>query len=234
MIHFFGDSWVAENGEIEFILRKQNKSIDHCKSFPTMVGERLNCEIVNYGESGSCQMSMLYKLQSANLNNDDIAIFCLTAPARRFYFDFKNEVHNMFIDTNKEYTNDNQDTWISAVTLFAIKSYCDIKNVKSYFVCMFNKSYFKNTKINLWQDIKNFNWILPPETCVVRELFDPKWFTQYKEYANSDYVEWLQTENQNVNKYIRPCIDHPNLEGRGAIAELIVQTLKKRIKNECT
>jgi lysophospholipase L1-like esterase len=58
-------------------------------------------------------------------------------------------------------------------------------------------------------------------------LFDPEQFAE--QYNDSDFYDWLQSNNAQVEKYIRPCQDHPNLAGREQIAQAIAKTIKKEI-----
>jgi hypothetical protein len=78
----------------------------------------------------------------------------------------------------------------------------------------------------LWDSIPDSVWILPRTTCVANQ-FDVEWFSKYAGYRNSDWHEWLETNNHAVKKYIHPCKNHPNVIGREFIANLIIKKLNK-------
>ena len=79
-LRFFGDSWPAEGGEINTIT---NSDVE---SFPTLVGQALGLETINFGVSGSSQPFMLHQLINSPIKSGDYAVFCLTSPSRKFYY----------------------------------------------------------------------------------------------------------------------------------------------------
>ena len=256
VLHFFGDSWSAEFSELEWIykIKVQEKMLaeneddysyaskfvkysdydlpnEQPKSYPRLIGEILNLEYKNYSKGASSQMYMLDSLVKSEIKENDHAIFSLTSPARRFYYTENGETQNTFADTDVNRVNDIEDNWLAAVCCFSIYSYCKQNGVIPWFISTFNVSSNQGEKPHkLWAEIPDDRWIIDKQRCVVQELFDPEHFSStYEEfwYRNSDWVDWLNKNNEQVKKYIRPCYDHPNQHGRRIIAEKIANAISE-------
>jgi len=225
-LHFFGDSWTAEQCELERFVQ-QGKFLHPTKSVPALVSEELKLSYINYSRSGSSQSEMIYYLSKAHMKPGDHAVFCLTAPSRRFYLDHDNHCNSSYVDSIKDAINDFHDSWISACTCYMFNSLCINANVKPWFFSTFNVSWSKDTHNNIWDQIPSNNWIIPKNQCVIATNFDPEWFGRFTEFKNTDFFDWLKTRNEQVKKYIYPCEQHPNMEGRKTIASIICNSLRE-------
>ena len=217
-IHFYGDSWTIEKDSEELI-----KS---CVGYPSMVGEMLSTPIRNHAISGNSQLGMVDQFISSSISPGDHAVFSMSAPSRRFYLDEIGKRKNIPVDFNKESVNDYQDSWLSAITCAMLVDLGKKRDCRIWFVNLFNISYQEEWAHPLWKDISDENWLLPPDRCLIQEVFDPTWFSQFEIFRNSDFFDWLDTNNEQVVKCIRPCYNHPNLEGRKRIAVFIKDKLK--------
>ena len=224
-LYFFGDSWTEQNSELEILFPKEN-----FLSYPDMVGQLLNIRVKNLAEGGTSQMDMLDKLAKSDIQDGDHALFCLTAPSRRFYVDEHNCSQNSFCDHDKNKVNDFYDSFLSATVVLAIEQICNSKNITPWFMCAFDTSYNQQTAHQLWKFVDFGKWLISPATTIVRELFDPIWFKKYKVQKNTDFADWLNEDNQQVKKLIRPCQGHPNIEGRKLIAEFVYKKLKDKLQ----
>ena len=222
MLYFFGDSWPAEGGELETMYGKK------FKSYPAMISDLLDIPYVNHAQWGTSQPDMISKLILSNASTGDHAIFSMTAPSRRFYFDDNGTAENISVDKSAEQVNDYQDSWLSALTCYTILNYCITKQIRAWFINTFNVSYKPTRAHPLWNMIPDDVWVLPKNTCAVQMLFDPEQFAD--KYDDSDFYNWLQSNNAQVKKYIRPCQDHPNLTGRERIAQTIAEKIKKDLQ----
>jgi len=193
-----------------------------------MISDMLDIPYVNHAQSGASQMDMISKLVSSEATSGDHAIFSLTAPSRRFYFNEHGRSTNTSVDRDPEQVNDYQDSWLSALTCYAVYTYCVTKQICPWFINTFNVSYKSMWAHPMWNLIPDSAWVLPKNTCVVQMLFDPEQFAD--KYNDSDFYDWLQSNNAQVEKYIKPCQDHPNLAGREQIAQAIAKTIKKEIQ----
>lgn len=228
MLHFFGDSWPAAGGEIyNYLLKTQGIKTD---SYPTMVGKILDMPVKNYAVSGSSQQHMIIQILSSNLLPGDHAIFSMTCPAREMYYNDQNQLVRTMISPNKDGINDYQDSWRSANVCFMLYHYCKSRQVHPWFINMFTVSSYEKTKHPLWDEIPEFNWLIPKHECIVQTDFDPAFFNRHADHRNSDYWDWLNDNNAQVQKYIRPCESHPNLEGKELIAKKIAKEIKKRME----
>lgn len=222
-LYFFGDSWSTEIGEYEEI----TKSIDTF-GYPKMVADSLNLNYKNFSVNGASQPDMLHHLVTSDIKKGDDAIFSLTAPSRRFYYDTKGVQQNLhgWEVLHQESINDYNDVFLSAVNCYTLYHWCHDRGINPWFLSTFNISYHVDYHHNLWDSIPDSVWILPRTTCVVTQ-FDVEWFSKYSDYRNSDWYEWLKTNNHAVKKYIQPCEHHPNITGREFIANLIIKKLNK-------
>lgn len=226
VLHIFGDSWADENSEPEGLY---NRGVIDTppQSFAKLTAELCGLQYRCHARGGASQADMFLQLQNSNIQSQDVAVFLLTSPSRRTYFDDQGKQFTMAVDLQEQYVNDHQDSWLAALHCFAMQQFCVTNNVTPLFVSTFNVNYVELSP--LWEQIPKHNWILPPTTCMVRELFDPEWFGQYNTYHNNDFYDWLHSGSPGVQKYIRPCKDHPNMAARevmaGVVASAILKTL---------
>jgi hypothetical protein len=235
-LYFFGDSWPAENIEIDSIMNCKGMTFD---SYPTIVGQRLGVPIKNCAVAGSSQEHMIVQLLSSGIKAGDHAVFSLTTPSRRMIYNDANEIEHQFVDPCKSGVNEFNDQWRSANALYVLYQYCRSKEIHPWFVCTFNVTcldvvYRSGQVIEynnpLWKEIPDHCWLMPKNQCLVEKIFDPEFFNQRSAYLNCNFQEWLDTENAQVQRYIRPCQYHPNGVGRTAIAEWIAAEITQRIK----
>jgi hypothetical protein len=233
MLYFFGDSWSAEVGELESWYQKNNIiPSEPLASYPAMVSKLLNVPYKNFSIPGSSQPSMIPLLTESGAGAGDHAIFSLTSSARRFYYDDNNKMIHLSSDVNKKSINEYQDSWISASTCFTLYSYCIQHKIQPWFISTFETSCSDriDKQYSLWNSIPDHVWILPKETCVVQTEFDPEWYAPESKNLVANLYNWLNSGRPAVEKYIRPCSDHPNLQGRKKIAQRIISVLKDKIK----
>jgi len=214
-VAFFGDSWVY-GSELD------NKD----KAFPNLLGA------LNYGVPGTGIPGLLRRFNEAQ-KEFDIAVFCLTDPSRlMFYKDYDNYTDDSYGNAllDSEYTtlqkisNDyNDDVIVSQVCYILYKWCCDL-NIDCFFINMFtrqlNESY-------LWKLIPDNKWLLPPQSHVVKHLFDrQKTLCEFDDMR--DHAAWIYNNNSpDVQKFIRPCDRHPNKLGHKVIAEFISDKLNE-------
>jgi hypothetical protein len=222
-IYLFGDSWAEEHGEYEQIY-----SFAGAKEIPvslsTLISQHCNLKCFCHAQGGASQFDILIQLLNSNIQANDVAIFVLTSPSRRTYFDDQGTTKTVMRDHSPEGISDYHDSWSSAVLCFSMYQYCVSQDIVPLFINTFNIQY--NELCPLWKCIPTQNWILPSDSCVVRELFDPDWFKQYEVYKNNDFSDWLASKSNNVDAYIRPCLWHPNITGRRAMADTIAMAVK--------
>ena len=228
-LYFFGDSWSSEESEIEVLIQKKKITVNEpVKSYPAIVSELLRLPYKNYSFPGTSQTHVIQQVLKSDISAGDHAIFSLTAPSRRFYFNNVGDSENTLIDENKNAVNDYQDNWLSSLACYSLYQLCRQKLVNPWFLKTFNVSYLKDSNDSLWELIPDNVWLVPKTTCIVATEFDPEFFDQFDEYKNIDFHSWLKTDNQQVQQYIRPCRDHPNMLGRKKIAEKVAAELRKK------
>lgn len=222
-LYFFGDSWPAEGGEYNDLVRVKHDS------YPTMIGKMLGVESRNHAKSGTSIEHTLIQMLASDIGPGDHAVFSLTAPSRRMFYVSPRNIRHTAVDLNRDAVNDTNDQWQAVKTLLLIYFVCQQRQINPWFINTFNISCYDHTHDELWNMIPSQCWILDRRTCIVSELFDPVFHSRYQLYNNSNFDEWLLHNNQQVQQYIRPCENHPNLQGRIRIAECIGTFLASKL-----
>jgi hypothetical protein len=215
-IWFYGDSWPA-GWELD------NKDLNRLEmAFPAIVGHHLDCEIVNKAVGGSSQPYLIEAFLDSEPQAGDLMIFCLTAKTRRMYRTPKNEIVQQQFNHDECYVNQYEDERVSAQTCALLYFLCKEKNVTPYFFNLFDTVRHGD---RLEKEIPDHHWLIPKNHSVLSWIFDPEFFTRFKDHHHGDFSEWLDRDCELVQKYIRPCKYHPNQTGHQAIADFIVGAL---------
>ena len=225
-VGFFGDSWVAgaEANEID-----STDSPEY--AFPTYFENSKNLSI-----SGASNDIMLHVLLE-NLDRINTAVFCLTDPSRRYFVDDDNieidgensrdwftqqKKYEMLYRTLLSLSNDLNDDLIVSKTCLLMYYMCRMHNISCYFLNLFSGQYGVSP---FWKMIPDELWLTPLRSNIVKEVFDTQgWYPEYPNVGDFNY--WLQDNNSDVQKYIKPCKYHPNKTGQRAIADFIKSKLK--------
>ena len=242
-MHFFGDSWTAGcelNGYISLemklssgynerfahMLSHENKCAHLMKdlAYPAIIGKSLNESIVNHGITASSQDRMLYEFNNTDIKSGDDAIFALTSPFRKSCLTDENEIVDIQWDENDNYLNEYNSNWRSSQTCLLLYLICRQLGINAWFVNAFT-AVDTRMQCNLWDMIPDRCWLIPKDENMVSWLFDED-VTQWAHEGN--LFDWLNTENDAVKKYIRPCKAHPNLLGHQKIAECIAKEISHR------
>ena len=253
MIYFYGASFSTEYSELEAIYDKfvRNKipkgdwgyskkthnpskyilPQSPPKNYPQLVSEALGIAYKNFSINGSSHTSMLDQLCKSNIKSGDHAIFSLTSPARDMYYAEDTSTVDLDAPSDPNEMNDVQYNWKSAMCCFGMYSFCVQNNITPWFINTMNVAHYKTEWSHpLWEQIPDKHWIIDKHSCVI-ELFDKEYFcssnNEEYQYRNDDWTKWIDTDNKNVQKYMRPCYVHPNQLGRQLIADIIVEGLKK-------
>lgn len=225
-LHVFGDSWAAEVSEPETLYSAGHTDVEPV-SVSKLIADQCGLDYECHARGGASIADMLIQLNNSGIREGDHAVFFLTSPSRRTYFNEHGQSKTLAVDLQPNYVNDHQDSWLAAVHCLAMQHICEQVGVEPWFVSTFNVNYTQLSP--LWKHVERSYWLLPPETCVVRELFDLTWFGQWKTYSNSDFYDWLQSGSPGVSQFVRPCQDHPNMQGRRAMADLVVKNILRTL-----
>lgn len=218
-VAFFGDSWV-----VGCEANEENGDDAPEYAFPSYFDNS-----INLGHSGASNDSLIIKLHT-NLDNIDTAVFCLTDPARRYFVNDDIEIdgnsrnsqdnkHNLeAYDRALMYlSNDLNDDLIVSKTCLLLYYMCCEHDISCYFLNLFSGQHGTSP---FWKMIPKELWLTPLRSTLVQEVFDTQGW--YPEYPNAgDFTYWLQGNNTDVQKYIRPCEAHPNKTAHQAIANFI-------------
>lgn len=214
-IWFYGDSWPA-GAELRRI------SQFPYPNFPNLVAKKTGIETVNQSVEGSSQSRILYQFLDSHVEPNDIAVFSLTAKTRRTYLTRDNEINEVQYITDETIVNDYENHMNSAITVSLLYYMCRQRSVEPYFLNLFDCNWLTNA---MFDEVPTSCWIIPPTESVVSMLFDYDFFHCYNHHHEGSLREWLDTENENVKKYIRPCRSHPNAFGHEVIADYIIKKL---------
>jgi len=221
-VAFFGDSWVAgcEANELDGSDAPEF-------AFPSYFPGSLNL-----GYSGGSNDYFAHQLVE-NLLNIETAVFCLTDPSRRYWIDNNGNYINGSNGIQKlpgyidkcllSLSNNVNDDLLTSQLCLLLYSICKINNIKAYFINMFGGQHCES---KFWDLIPESAWLLPKDKCIVQQCFDQKnWFVEFPHVG--DFTYWLETNNSDVQKFIRPCIAHPNKLGHKVISEFIMGKIKE-------
>jgi hypothetical protein len=225
-IWFFGDSWPA-GCELELFLDTKDTSITAVPelAFPAMVGKLLNKTVINMAKTGASQEFMIESVLQSNINPNDIIIFCCTAKTRRMYRRPNGTIWERQFNHDSDYVNPYEDERVSSHCLSLLYYMSQARKANTYFFNLFDCVHYMDP---MYQEIPENCWLIPIQESVLSYLYDSDFFHQWDHHHNGDFRQWLDTECLAVQKYIRPCQAHPNLDGHKLIAEYLVEQLRKR------
>lgn len=193
---------------------------------------------INLGTSGGSNDFFVDQLV-ANLTNIDVAVFCLTDANRRLYYDQDlclngmrvNEkqfgdnggIGDMLSEEISRLSNDTFDDYQCSRICALLYLLCIANNIKPYFVNVFCSQLGKS---QLWNIIPEDCWIIPKNQCILNYCCnDTNSFVENPSHFPFSFRDWLDSNNEDVKKYIRPCDYHFNKSGHKVVADF----LKKRI-----
>lgn len=214
-IWFYGDSWPA-GAELDQISKFPYPH------FPNLIEKKTGIKTLNRSIPGSGQARILHQLLNSDIQPNDIAVFSLTVKTRRTYLTKDNKFNEMQFNGDETIVNHYEDHMNSATTVALLYYMCRQRSVTPYFLNLFDSNWLPNTMFN---EVPDLCWIIPPSESVVSMLFDYDFFHRYDHHHEGDFQDWLDTKNEKVKKYIRPCIAHPNLLGHEIIADYIIKKL---------
>lgn len=235
--YWFGDSWVFGD-ELELQVDSSARQ-DH--TFANLTSQHFQADCVNLSECGSSITSIPLKFKEIVEQIDpatDHVFFCLTASHRTSMFDETGKVKNILPPpTYKNHnTHPYRDQWFKyfdspAQRLYNYDSvinllylWCKHLGITCYFVNIFtteNESIMDCTPDSVWLLPKNkcmAEWILP--------VLDPNNFSLITDDNPNLKTEQWEQQQPFVEKYIRPCYAHPNIDGHKKIAQNIIQILE--------
>ena len=228
-IYIYGNSWVRGCELSQFVpeMNHAGKDVPYL-AFPARLQELLNIEVINRGVTGSSVVTMVYQFIEQIPSTDDLAIFCCTAKTRRTFFtEDGNKVEHQFL-MDDMIRNNREDHEVHARTLTLLYLLCKNYNVPCYFLHEFDTYNIDNPVLNV---IPEDNWLIPKNKSICSEVFDNEFFNIYDNHHMGNFLEWIESKNENSKEYIKPCVAHPNIKGHQAIAEYISNQLQRRIIN---
>lgn len=216
-IWVYGDSW-PDGCELENDLGQSRPEL----AFPAMLAQKFNCQVINRAVTGSSQPFLIESFLDSQTQPGDIAIFCLTAKTRRMYRGINNEIVEQQFTHDEMLVNQYEDERVSAQVCALLYFLSKEIKVIPYFFNLFDTVRYGNKLQNV---IPDNHWLIPQNHSVLSWLFDPVFFTRFADHHNGDFREWLDRNCDLVQKYIRPCIAHPNLHGHETIANFLADAL---------
>lgn len=236
--YWFGGSWVY--GDELTVIAPGTSRADY--AFPYLVSRNFNADCINLagrGDSIDCTLLNFYKI-IPDLTLDSVIFFCLPTIHRVSFFDENGNLKNILPNGYKNTHNmhDYSNEWYK---------YFDTIPQRIYHQnCMVNLLHFwcTNLKVRHWffydsyTQIENMMdvtpeeiWLLPRHQCLT-QLILPLVNEKTKQVILHDEPllttqEW-ETQKPYIEKYIRPCYAHPNIEGHKEISEKLINLLIER------
>lgn len=221
----FGDSW-TEGCELKRHFSNErvygNDDVMPELAWPGIIQRLTNIETINLGITGSSQPRLIEQLHTCDVSAGDIALFGLTTRNRRVYRTPENTLDENQYVFDERFSNPYEDERVASQTCALLYYMCKERGVTPYFFNLFDSVRYVDLTYN---EIPKESWIIPMDHSVVDTLFDAEFFSQWDHHIDYNFKLWIDTENSNVQEYIRPCDAHPNLNGHRRIAEYIINKL---------
>jgi hypothetical protein len=237
MTHYwFGDSWVVgDELELSVPMTDRGQYV-----FGKLVSDYFHADSVNLGVSGSSVDSLPWEFNkiTKQIKTGDTIFFCLTAPHRTTILNddkiptqftsgapnYSKSAHPYqakwfkYFDTNT-HRHYNYDRSISLLWLW-----CQQLQVNCFFMNLFTTMTEK-----LFDIVPESCWLLPRHECASKFILpldgnhdgtvisDDSWFLT---------TEQWESQQQYLEKYIRPGYCHPNISGHRIIADRLIALLE--------
>lgn len=236
--YWFGASWVFGDELHLFDVSPESKD---SYTFAGLVSQHFEADCVNLSLRGSSINYMpmeFYKILNDINVAQDTMFFLLPSNHRTSLFDEQGDLKNILGETRYQAHNVHPyaDKWYKFFDNPAQRSYnfdcvlnllyfwCQDLGVRCYFAnvdSIIKKSTIDSTPASVW--------LLPKEQCLAQFIL-PIIDQEYDTIITDDNprltdAQWAMQKTA-VEKYIRPCWTHPNLEGHKKIAQTIIKILK--------
>lgn len=235
--YWFGDSWVFGD-ELEL---QVDQTQQHLHTFAHKVSEHFGAKCVNLSQCGSSVMSLPLQFKNTvkNINPDsDRVFFFLTASHRTSLFDdqgqiknilpmgytIKHNIHKHCDQWYKYFDNSFQRLYNYDSTISLLYLWCRSLAIRCYFSNIFTVE--KDTLIDCSDE---FAWLLPKTQCIsqwILPVVDPENGSPITDDHPGLTTQQWQQQQPWIEKYIKPCYAHPNIEGHSRIAKNIIEILE--------
>jgi hypothetical protein len=233
--YWFGGSWVSGE-ELDTIVPRE---IQQDYTYAKIVSDYYNAKCINLGVNGggiNCIPLIFSKLVD-QIDADTTMFFCCPPSLRFSLFDesgviknilpskFKqsHKVHDYSDKWYKYFDNSHQRIYNYDTIINLLHFWCKSLKIKHYF---YNDTWSHGSAmIDATDDL---NWLVDKRSCI-GECILPLIDTTTRELVMYDRPsitteEWA-IQNEYIEKYIKPCWVHPNIEGHKKIAEEIIKRL---------
>jgi hypothetical protein len=236
--HWFGDSWVV-GSELEI---QVPLDIVHTCTFAKLVSDYFNAECVNLGQEGISN-DLLPLILFENIDNidtqNDIVFFCLTSHHRVSMLDDKrnpvtvlpsiqdnsrrSNEHPHWKEWYKYFDNEYNQIFNYDRTVNLLSLWCKSRGIRFYFVNLFT-----TVTGSIFDFTESVHWLLPKNQSLSSFIF-PVTDVEFGGMVLEDRA-WMTNEQwdsqqQAINKYIKPCFCHPNIAGHKKIASEIIKIM---------
>ena len=237
--YWFGDSWVAGDELYKIV----PSDIHQQYAFPKLVSDHHGAECINLGKNGYSPDILPYLFSDIVDQIDPVVdkiFFFLSADSRTWMFNEQGKIS--WIGTNPGFLPKNAHIYHNEWMKFfdnpqqRIYNYDRAVNLL-YFWCknlgvdFYLSNIFTTAEQSIMDHTTDDAWLVPRDRCIaecILTFFDK----EYGQVIVNDVPELLneqwKIQKLQVEKYIKPCIQHPNIQGHRRIADYIIELLDEK------
>ena len=191
-------------------------------AFPILASQELGIDFLLYGAGGRaitgmyCDLLHLTKTKQDDMHH--VAVFAFPSQVRRCHY-IDNDGNPMnHADSNVMRHQLRFHKFETTLTINSIHNTCVANNITPYYVCTWRQ-------LELMDDLNivpEENWLLPYDHTLVEHAW------HFRDHTG----DWLEISEDNkwvFEKYIHPCMNHPNKAGQEALAESMTDLLRDRL-----
>ena len=235
--YWFGDSWVF-GAELEKILPDSSWKKS---AFPQIVSDLYGAECVNLGVNGNGPDSLIWDFSKVANDIDpdrDRVFFFLSADNRTRMFDERGrlswigfypghipaDAHPHWKQYLKYFDNAHQRTYNYDRSVNLLYFWCKSLGIRCYL-----SNIFTTQPTPMMDNTDPGCWLLPRDQCIATAILpcvDNSGDPLVNDVPTLSNEQW-KLQQPYVEKYIRPCFCHPNVEGHKKIAQTIIELIEK-------
>ena len=236
--YWFGDSWVAGDELYKIVPHEIHQQY----AFPKLVSDHYGAECINLGKNGHSPDILPYIFSDIVDQIDptvDKVFFFLSAANRTWMFNEQGEIRCLGLDPAtrpncahqyhnewmKFFDNNHQRIYNYDRTINLLYFWCKHLGVDFYL-----SNIFTTAEQSLMDQTGDDGWLLPRDRCIAESILSFN-DNKYGQVIVNDVPQLLdeqwEIQKLQVEKYIKPLICHPNIEGHRQIADYIIDLLDK-------
>lgn len=191
-------------------------------AFPVLASKQLQLDFLLYGAGGRAITGMYCDLLEFTKDRkhdvDYVAVFAFPAQVRRCHYIDNDGKHVNHADSDVMRHQLRFHRFEATLNINSIHNTCVANGITPYYVSTWRP-------LELMDDLSvvpDENWLLPHDHTLVEHAWD------FRDHTG----DWLEVSDDNkwvFEKYINPCLNHPNVLGQQLLASAMTRLLKGKL-----